>query len=168
MAEIAIEADFLKAMRRFASTVTILTAFDKGQPLGIVATAVCSLSLEPPSVLACINRSAFMHPVFARAPVFGVNILAVEQEGVVQRFLDPSLREMRFDGFDWHLHEEDVPVIDGSQASLVCKIGDRIEHSSHTIVIGEVIDVLVRNEVSPLLYVDGALVQHNDRHASQI
>ncbi|QGP81552.1 MULTISPECIES: flavin reductase [Sphingomonadaceae] len=69
------QAEFRLAMRRLAATVTVLTLELEGQPFGMVATAVCSLALEPPSILACINKSAFLHDEFAGCTRFGLNIL---------------------------------------------------------------------------------------------
>ena len=112
-----------------------------------------------------MNRTAYLHPLFSRSSKFGVNVLATDRKDVIERFFDPALRESRFDKIDWHQHLDGVPVIDHCQASLICEISDRLEHTSHTILIGKVIDVDVLEQVSPLLYVDGALAQH-DSHKS--
>lgn len=163
MSQLAIDVDFRMAMRRFAASVSILTLSEGDRPFGMVATAVCSLSFEPPSVLACINRSAYLHPMFLQAKHFGINVLAVDQEDVVHSFFGQEDRTTRFRTLDWHLGKEGVPIIKGCQSSMVCSINDRIEHTSHTIIIGQVANVAVRNEVQPLIYVDGQLSQHAPR-----
>ena len=160
MSEISVEDSFRLAMRRLAASVTVLTLVHEGKPLGMAATAVCSLSFDPPSILACINKSASLHDAFAGATRFGVNILGVEQEAVARRFSDPQFRDTRFEGIDWVLQDGDVPLIVGSQASLVCLRKGPLEHASHSILIGEVLHGEVHPEVRPLLYADGAFASH--------
>ena len=160
MNAIGLEESFRLAMRRLAASVSVLTLVRDGQPFGMAATAVCSLSFEPPSTLACINRSASLHDDFAVVERFGVNILAVEQEDIARRFSDPRFRNSRFEGVEWDMHEEDVPLIAGSQASIVCSRAGRFEHGSHSILIGQALHGKVRTDVCPLLYSDGTFARH--------
>ena len=155
-----VETEFRMAMRRLAATVTILTLQDQGRPMGMAATAVCSLSIDPPSILACINQAARLHPLLVGADRFGLNILADDQDDIVRRFSDPRFRKSRFDDVDWHFESGDVPVIAGSQASLVCARSEVLQHASHSIVIGEVISANVCTDIRPLLYVDGGFARH--------
>ncbi len=152
--------NFRLAMRRLAATVTVLTVVRDGKPLGMAATAVCSLSFDPPSILACINKSASLHEALTGAEHFGVNVLTVEQAAIANRFADPQFRETRFEGFDWQLHNGEVPIIAGSQASLVCVRKGPLEHGSHSILVGEVIYGDVKAGVNPLLYADGNFARH--------
>ena len=160
MSELRIEDGFRLAMRRLAASVAVLTIVRHGQPMGMAATAVCSLSFDPPSILACINRTASLHDDFAGIERFGVNLLTVEQDHVARRFSDPQFRDSRFEGIEWDLHDGAVPLIAGSQASLVCARSARFEHGSHSILIGEVLRSHVRDDVCPLLYADGAFARH--------
>ena len=156
------QAEFRLAMRRLAATVTVLTLELEGQPFGMVATAVCSLALEPPSILACINKSAFLHDEFAGCTRVGLNILAVNQQEIVRRFADPDLRACRFQGIELETVSEKVPLIAGSQAALVCSARNMVDYASHSILIGEVEETRVEPEISPLLYVDGNLAFHTN------
>jgi flavin reductase len=87
-------------------------------------------------------------------------MLAVEQAGIASRFADPKFRETRFEGFDWNLHDGVVPVISGSQASLVCARKGPLEHGSHSILIGEVLHAEAQSGINPLLYADGGFAHH--------
>src|SRR5688500_16714155 len=79
---------FRQAMRRVASTVNVISICVDGQPLGITATAVSSLSMEPPSLLVCINRAAFVHAKMEDSTHFGVNVLHRDQEALANMFAD--------------------------------------------------------------------------------
>jgi flavin reductase (DIM6/NTAB) family NADH-FMN oxidoreductase RutF len=153
---------FKSAMRKLAATVTVITLVNKddGQPMGMAATAVCSLSFEPPSILFCINKSASLYDLVTRTERFGVNILSVEQQAVAERFADPRFRASRFEGLDWLLHGDDVPLLTGAQASLLCRKDALFHYGSHMIVVGEVIGGQAQPFTSPLLYVDRAFARH--------
>lgn len=151
---------FRLAMRRMAATVTVLTLVRDGRPMGMAATAVCSLSFDPPSLLACVNRSASLHDAFAGTDHFGVNLLSLEQEDLAARFSDPRYRDARFEGIGWAMHELEVPLLIGSQASLVCRTAARFEHGTHSVLVGEVAAVEVADHVRPLIYADGGFARH--------
>src|SRR5690242_13699347 len=92
---------FRRAMRRVAATVNVISVNVHGRPLGITATAVSSLSMEPPSLLACINRTAAVHASMADMANFRVNILHRDQEDVARMFADRKQEGHRFtDGWD--------------------------------------------------------------------
>ena len=71
-----IEQQFKEAMGRFAGAVTAITTFANEQPAGLIATAVCSLSCEPPSVIVCVNKTASAHDLILNNGYFGVSLLA--------------------------------------------------------------------------------------------
>src|SRR5687768_17314398 len=94
-------AGFREAMRRVASTVNVISICVDGQPLGITATAVSSLSMDPPSLLVCINRAAAVHASMADLANFRVNILHRDQEDIARMFADRREEERRFaDGWE--------------------------------------------------------------------
>lgn len=146
--------DFRQAMRRVASTVSVITICVEGQPMGITATAMSSLAIDPPSLLVCINRSAFMHGRMTDVSHFGVNVLHRDQEHMARMFADASLRELRF-ASGWHLDAAGPPRLPDAQASLLCRRIDHHVFGTHSIFIGVVEDVIVRSEVEPLVYLDG-------------
>ena len=145
---------FRLAMRRVASTVNVITINVDGRPLGITATAVSSLSMEPPSLLACINRAAAVHASMADMTSFRVNILHRDQEETARMFADRQHEHMRF-LHGWELPATAPPRLIDAQASVLCRCIDHHEFGTHSIFIGVIEDVHVREDVSPLLYWDG-------------
>ena len=87
---------FKRAMRRVASTVNVITICVRGKPMGITATAMSSLSIDPPSLLVCINRTASMHASITDVTHFGVNVLHTDQAHLAQMFSDRAKQELRF------------------------------------------------------------------------
>jgi flavin reductase len=145
---------FRRAMRRVASTVNVISVTVHGRPLGITATAVSSLSMEPPSLLACINRGATVHASLADMANFRVNILHRDQEEIARMFADRRLEELRF-AEGWELSPDLPPRLIHAQASILCRRIDHHRFGTHSIFIGVIEDVCVREDVSPLLYWNG-------------
>ncbi|MFN3726257.1 MAG: flavin reductase family protein [Allosphingosinicella sp.] len=145
---------FRRAMRRVAATVNVISITVDGQPLGITATAVSSLSMEPPSLLACINRAAAVHASMADMANFRVNILHRDQEDIARMFADRREEERRF-AEGWELFPDLPPRLMDAQASILCRRIDHHEFGTHSIFIGVIEDVCVREDVSPLLYWNG-------------
>lgn len=146
---------FKIAMRRLASTVTIITTFDEGSRMAMVATGVSSLSVEPPSLLVCVARDASIHSTLARGEPFCVNLLAGHNQEVAQTCQKRSQGEARFEGGAWLTHINGVPYLADSQAALFCTPDRSIEYGSHTIFLGRISDVSIHGHISPLLYLDG-------------
>lgn len=134
----------------FASGVTVVTGSDaEGNHHGITVSAFCSVSLEPPLVLVCIEKSARCHDIFLDSGRFVVNILGEDQEAVSERFA--TQLEDKFQGADFTVDEDGLPVLDGTIASVTCELNEAYEGGDHTIFVGKV----VRTEVTggkPLLY----------------
>lgn len=145
---------FRRAMRRVAATVNVISLNVHGRPLGITATAVSSLSLEPPSLLACINRAAAVHASMADMANFRVNILHRDQEEIARMFADRGQEERRF-AAGWERHADAPPRLIDAQASILCRRIDHHQFGTHSIFIGVIEDVCVREDVSPLLYWNG-------------
>jgi flavin reductase (DIM6/NTAB) family NADH-FMN oxidoreductase RutF len=146
---------FKQAMRRVASTVNIITICVDGEPMGITATAMSSLAMDPPSLLVCINRAASLHGSIKDVSHFSVNVLHRDQEHLAQMFADRSMAALRF-ASGWHIDCERPPRLADAQASLLCRRTDHHQFGTHSIFIGVVEDVVVRSEVDPLVYVNGS------------
>lgn len=160
-------ADFRRAMRRLAATVTILTTADgDGVPHGMVATAVTSVSMDPPTLLACVNRSASLHaPLLARRG-FCVNVLATRHEGLVGAFSGQRSGAARFEQGPWrHDGFEGLPWLDDAQCVLRCEVQDIVSVGSHSVVLARVLAARSHEEIAPLLYVDGGLTALRGRSA---
>lgn len=143
---------YRQAMRHVASTVYAITTGTLGDRQGILATAVSSLSFDPPSLLVCINRSASLHQPLAGADVFAVNVLGLGNRDVAERFM-LERGEDRFAGDGWEQHY-DVPVLATAQSSFVCRRAHCHEFGTHSIFIGELIAASHREDAAPLTYYD--------------
>jgi flavin reductase len=149
-----IEAQFRQAMRRMASTVSIISTVHNGLRFGMTATAVASLSAEPPSVLICVNRSASLHHPLLATGKFCINILYAEQSDLAQTFSRRDVQD-RFSRGSWGIDSEQIPYLNNAQANVFCRLDDSHDYASHAILIGRVYRVDVREPVNPLLYQDG-------------
>ena len=145
---------FRQAMRRVASTVNVITICVDGTPMGITATAMSSLALDPPSLLVCINQAATMHGSMEDVTHFGVNVLHRDQEHLARMFADREQHALRF-ASGWEVDCARPPRLLDAQAALICRRIDHHRFGTHSIFIGVVEDVVVRGEVDPLVYVDG-------------
>ena len=144
-------AVFRSVLGRFATGVTVLTTRDAdGTDHGMTASAFCSVSLEPPLVLTCIDRGAtlyaMMHDV-GRA--FGVSILAEEQEALSRRFAGD---DDRFLGVGFARGPGGTALLDDAVSHLECTVDAVHEAGDHAIVVARVQHVAVRDDAGPLLY----------------
>lgn len=149
-----LQQTFKQAMRRVAATVNIISIWADGEPMGITATAMSSLAMEPPSLLICMNRAASVHPSMAKVTHFRVNVLHRDQEFLAQIFADRAKHALRF-GDGWVMDGSGPPRLAAAQASMLCRITDLHQFGTHSIFIGVVEDALVREDVDPLVYLDG-------------
>ena len=148
---------FRAALGRFASGVTVVTARDaKGKDHGMTVSAFCSVSLDPPLVLACIGHEASMHAVISREERFGVSMLAAGQEALARRFADQ--RSDRFDGVGYTRGRLGVALLDDALAHLECTVVDRRDAGDHTLVIGRV-ETAWTDQDRPLVYYRGGYTQ---------
>lgn len=143
-------------MRHQAGAVTVIAVGPKGDRTGLTATAVCSLSDEPPTILACVKRTASAHDVIRRLGVFSVNLLASDQQETAALFSGRMgvKGEERFRG-EWTTLATGAPILVGALASLDCRLSEQHSFATHTIFIGGVLDGRVRAEAEPLLYFRG-------------
>lgn len=146
--------DFRAAMRLLAATVTIITAGEGPARRGLTATAVCSMSVTPPSMLVCVNRGGAAHRAISDAGSFCVNILADDQREVAQRFAGQTgdQGEDRFAPHGWTYLATGAPALDGALVNLDCQIAGATETGSHSILIGEVRAIRFGTAPSPLLH----------------
>ena len=146
---------FRDAMRRFATTVSIITCAHGGSRFGMSATAVTSLSVDPPSLLVCVNKSAATHRVMSRGGRFCVNVLRSVHAGLSQAFSGKLKGEERFGLGNWSVTEDGTPFLVDAQANLFCEIVRVVDYGTHTIFIAGVYSAKTQQNVDPLLYQDG-------------
>ena len=147
---------FRRGMRRLAAGVSIVTTHEAGEPHGMAATSVCSVSAEPPALLVCVNRNATCHQAIRRAGFFCVNLLRENDDELARRFSTPVRREQRFLDRNWKALVTGAPALVGALASFDSEVIESIEAQSHTVFIGRVKAVeLWRDDIVPLVYLDG-------------
>jgi len=144
---------FRQLLGRFATGVTVLTTRTPGgEPIGMTASSVASVSLDPPLVLVSVDRRHDMHAALDAASQFVLNILAADQEAVSRRFAadEPN----RFSGVGFHLNKQGIAVLDGVLAHVECEKQTAIAGGDHTVFIGLVLGGNVTDR-RPLLYYRG-------------
>ncbi|HSP33908.1 MAG TPA: flavin reductase family protein [Thermoanaerobaculia bacterium] len=153
------DAQFKLAMAHFASGVTVVTTEHEGRPYGMTVASFASLSLHPPLVLVCIEKTVKSHDAIAASQKFGVSILSAHQADVSNRFA--SKVDDKFAGIDIRRGETGLPMIAGALCAIECRVREQIPGGDHTIFVGEVLATEVR-EGAPLLYFRSAYRQIND------
>ena len=156
--------DFKNGMRRLASGVSIISTVHEGTFHGLAATAVTSVSADPPTLLVCVNRSASSHDPLVDSRRFCVNVLAEEDHDIATRFGSSLDRASRFQSREWTKLTTGAPALIGSLACFDCTVVDIIAASTHTLLFGQVVDLRTwADEVKPLLFWDGRYHLRSDQ-----
>jgi flavin reductase len=152
-------SEFRAAMRGLASGVSLVTTLDpEGKPHGMAATAVMSVSADPPRILVCVNKTASMHAPLVAFGCYAVSFLSAAQADLVRIFSSPDQRHLRFAGSGWSGLTTGAPVLDGAVAVLDCVVVEQIDAISHSMFIGEVVATrAVPEPVMPLVHCHGGL-----------
>jgi flavin reductase (DIM6/NTAB) family NADH-FMN oxidoreductase RutF len=143
------------ALRRLAKAVTIITVKHAGQRYAMVATAVSEVSMDPPSMLVCVNKSASLHAPLSGGANFCINILHNSHSEISSLCSGSVKGEPRFAKGNWSPITSDIPRLLDAQASLVCKNERFVEFGTHGIFLGTVLETYTHGDVDPLVYVDG-------------
>ena len=146
---------FRQAMRRVASTVNVISICVDGEPMGITATAVAPVSMDPPSLLVCINQAAAVHGRIEDASHFEVNVLHRDQERDRDHVRRSDAARSRASPRAGRMIARAPPRLLGAQATLLCRRTEHHRFGTHSIFIGVVEEVIARPEVDPLVYLDG-------------
>ena len=146
---------FRHAMRRLATTIALVTAGRGEGWTGMAATAVMSVTADPPTLLVAVNRTASIHPILSGSERFCVNLLADRHRDLVGIFSGKKKGYERFETGGWVEGTDGIPVLGDALASLVCRITQTLDVTTHTLFIGEVETVVNHDEISPLVWVDG-------------
>jgi flavin reductase (DIM6/NTAB) family NADH-FMN oxidoreductase RutF len=149
---------FIEGMRQLAAGVSVVTTGSLGDRSGMTASAVCSLSIEPPSLVACLNRAAGTCSRVAESGTFCVNVLGRHHEELAQVFAGRGglCGEARFGIGAWRRGALGVPVLDDALVSFECEVATIHDHATHGIVVGLVREVHMAADVAlrPLVYHD--------------
>ena len=141
---------FKAAMSDMPAAVTVVTCLDLGeQPIGTTLSAVSSLSLAPPMMLACFDVCSNTLKALLPGVDFLIHVLAEGQEQIAYRMAGKGAQ--KFDALDWALGPRDLPQIAGCAAVIHCSVGQRVPGGDHVIVTGNVRRV-TRSDAVPLVY----------------
>ncbi|MFI6638975.1 flavin reductase family protein [Streptomyces sp. NPDC050504] len=141
-----------RAMAGVPGPVTVVTTVDgTGKPWGFTANSFSSVSLEPPLVLVCLNKTASTHGAFAAADRFLVNVLAHGQDGVARRFARSGVD--RFAAGDLVPCELGLPGSPGACVRVACSMHAVVDAGDHSILIGRVAAAAAHDR-TPLVYCD--------------
>lgn len=146
-------SSFRSAMARFPGAVTIITTKVPGERRGITATAVCSVSADPPSLLICVNRKTGTCLGIHETGRFTVNLLADPAGEIAMRFAGAGgvTGEEKFAAGDWREDAQGLPVLSGALLALSCEVASEMDAGSHTVFIGEIVEIHA-GEGAPLVY----------------
>jgi len=142
---------FRDVIGRFASGVTVITTTVDGAPFGTTASAVSSLSMEPPMVLMCLNKTSETQAAILKAGAFCVNILADGQQDLAYQF---ARKGDKFSDTAYGQGIEDVPVLGGTLAHLECRVAETVTGGTHTVFLAHVA-VASGRDGAPLTYFRG-------------
>jgi flavin reductase (DIM6/NTAB) family NADH-FMN oxidoreductase RutF len=149
-----LRASFKRAMRRFPAAVSVITSADQSRRHGMTATAVTSLSLDPPSLIACINRSTPLHDIMLLGRHFCVNVLRRDQAELSTAFSGAMAPEARFGLGAWLTTADGMSYLADAQVNIFCRKVAAVPYGTHTIFIGEAEAVHVHDPIEPLIYQD--------------
>ncbi len=150
----SIQDNFRLAMRRYIYSVSIMSNKDKANnPNAITVSSVTSISMDPPSLLICINKSSRIHDTIELGSKFCINLLNSNQENLSNICSDEDMYDQRFKDNNWNL--DNIPFLQNAQANIFCKVDKLTSYHTHTIVIGLVEDANYADEISTLTYVNG-------------
>jgi flavin reductase (DIM6/NTAB) family NADH-FMN oxidoreductase RutF len=144
--------EFREVISHFASGVTIVTALNDGRPYGTTASAVTSLSLEPPMLLICMNRQSETGRAVYAAGHFAVNILGADQIALAKRFARKGAN--KFDGVPVSPGRWGEPLFDEALATLECRVAEQTTVATHYVFMAEVLSGAARAG-TPLAYFRG-------------
>jgi len=146
-----------KAMRRLAASVVVVTARDADDKRYAMAASSCtSLSMDPPSILLCVNKTASIYPILDQGRDFCINILSGRHKDLSAACAGAMKGEDRFSIGEWRADPDtQTPFLSDAQASLICAVDGIHYYGTHGIFIGRVKRVHLHGDIYPLIYLDG-------------
>ncbi len=145
---------YREAMARLGAAVNVVTSDGPGGRCGFTASAVCSVTDTPPTLLVCVNRTNDSYPPLKENGVFCVNTLAGAHESISTIFAGLTEHEAsaRFDTGTWHTLETGAPVLTDATVAFDCRITESVEVGTHTVFFAEVEAIQVGENGEALIY----------------
>jgi flavin reductase (NADH) len=147
-------AEFRQAMAHLCAAVNVITTDGPSGRCGITASAVCSVTDAPPTLLVCLNRTSAMHSIFELNGRLCVNVLPGEHEELARHFagMTPLTMEQRFHLPGWESGELGVPVLSNALVSIEGEIAEMKEVGSHSVIFVRATKIRVRHDGDGLVY----------------
>jgi flavin reductase (DIM6/NTAB) family NADH-FMN oxidoreductase RutF len=151
---------FRASMRLVASSVSLVTARDgAGLWHGMAVTSAGSLSMDPPSMMVAVNRTASIYPVILQTGHFTLNLMDEAHANLLEPFARSDMRDRRFAADDWTQSGLGGPVLKGALCSHVCRVAETHDFGTHTVFFGTVDAVYLPDDIpqapAPILWLNG-------------
>lgn len=146
------KAAFRNGMSRLGSAVNVVTTISGGTRYGFTASAVCSVSDTPATLLVCINRGISCFHAFENTSHFCVNTLMPDQEHLSNIFGGRLPAQDRFSHGEWREGHMGIPVLANASVSFECKLTNAVDEATHRILFGQVVGICENEEQATLLY----------------
>jgi flavin reductase len=145
--------EYRDAMARLGAAVHIVTSSGAAGVVGLTASAVCSVTDAPPTLLVCLNQKSSAHDALISNRVLCINTLGAKHEGLSRRFASGVPMAQRFDGANWQVMETGSPVLDDALVAFDCRIVSSIRQGTHSVLLCEVARTRVEDAAEPgLIY----------------
>ncbi|RTL54159.1 MAG: flavin reductase [Rhodocyclaceae bacterium] len=151
-------AAYRSGMRLLAAGVSIIASRHEAEKAGLTATAVCSITADPPKLLVCVNKSVAASSIIEKSGKLSVNVLSGNQEATAKRFagmIDGVRGESRFEDGAWDVLETGAPVLNDALVSFDCRVVGILEESTHKVFFAEVVAVKEKADAEALVYLNG-------------
>lgn len=160
---------FRQLWRGVGATATLVATEHEGQRHAMMATAVTSVSLDPPSLLVCVNRSASAFRALEARGAFSLGILPAAQQDLGAAIAHAPAQE-RFDHGDWARLDapkqdcHQLPWLRETATTLFCKVENSLDHGTHCLLIARIDAAIGETPTDPLLYMNGQFGRFTEMH----
>jgi flavin reductase len=149
-------AAFRDAMARLGASVSLVTTDGPFGPAGFTATAVCSVTDAPPTLLVCLNRQASVYAAMIGNGVLAVNLLAPGHRPLAALFGGRTPTDERFAAASWRRGHTAAPLLEGAAVSFDCRIANAVGAGTHTVLLCAVVGIECAAAAESLVYFDRA------------
>ena len=147
---------FREAMARLGAAVNVITSVDGKGRHGLTASAVCSVTDTPPTLLVCVNRSARARPAFVVGGPICINTLAHAQKAVSVAFAGSLEMEERFTSGTWTTAATGAPVLEQALVAFDCTVADVVEVGTHSVIFCAIQEIRLGDPSEALVYFNRA------------
>ena len=149
-----IQNEFKIGMRKYIYSVSVISnTQSNGRKNAITVSSVTSISINPPSIIVCINKKSSIHESLILDSKFCINLVNEEQQDIAEVCSDPNRINERFKNIEWI--GDKPPIMKNALVNIICKVDKIVEYKTHSIVIGLVQKIKNSEHKNPLMYQEG-------------